>query len=450
MVRHEVLLAGIIAVCIAPVCAYPAPDSYAPAAAYEDSLSLEQCLEIAARNSNQIAITEGNVTKAEVGVKDARAGFLPRLHLVGGYNLTNVFNRLEWNESHYSLSLVASISPFNGGRNFINTSRSRESLSSAQQGLRLAEINLVLDVMARYYNMLEASEILELRKESLAQKRTHLDFARAQYELGLVPKSDVLKAEVAVIAGGVDSLEAAGEMGIAHAELNDAMGIPLDHPTRVKPVKAVREAPPSTDDCLRAAFQNRPELLQQESSVAIGEHNVRLAQVERWPKLTLVGSYNAYVDQFVSGDLAINRTNWGDNTDWRLGLGLSFPIFDGGITGRAVQTARINLQQTELDYSDWKKQVNLDVKSAHLNLVTALRRIDLTEKEVESAQESYNAASGRYRTGVAPITEVIDAAVALTNSKVSHTKAIYEYLLAGARLNQAMGQLPYQVAGRHK
>ena len=450
MVKHEVLLAGILAICFVPVCAYPESDSNAPVAEYVDSLSLERCLEIAATNSNQIAITEGNVIKAEFGVKDARAGFLPELHLVGGYNLSNVFNRLEWNDDHYSLSLVASVSPFNGGRNFINTSKSRESLLSARQGLRLAEINLVLEVMARYYSMLEASEILELRQESLAQKRTHLDFAETQYELGLVPKSDVLKAQVAVLAGEIDSLEAAGEMGIAHAELNNAMGIPLDHPTGVKPIKAERDTPPSIDDCLLTAFDNRPELLQQKSSLEIGRYNVRLAQVERWPKLTLVGSYNAYVENFVSGDLAINRTNWGDNTDWRLGLGLSFPIFDGGVTRRAVQTARINLQQAELDYSDLTKQVNLEVKSAHLNLVTALRRIDLTEKEVESAQESYDAASGRYRTGVAPITEVIDAAVALTNSKVSRTMALYEYLLAGARLNQAMGQLPYQGTGRHQ
>ena len=444
----EVLLVGIIAVCIAPVWAYSATDGNAMAPSSEDSLSLEQCLEIAVSNSYQIAIAEGNVTKAEIGVKDAKSGFLPELRLLGGYNLTDTFNRLEWSPNHYSLSLVASISPFNGGRNFINTAKSRESLSSAQQSRRLAEINLVLDVMAKYYSLLEASEILELRIESLAQKRTHLEFARAQFDLGLVPRSDVLKAEVAVVAGGVDSLEADGNVGIAQAELNDVMGIGLDHPIRVKPVEVVREDPPSSQECLDEAFKNRPELLQQKSNLAIGKHNVNLAQVERWPKLTLVGSYDAYVDRFLFDDLPINRPNWEDNTDWRVGIGLSFPIFDGGVTRRAVQAARIDLEESELDYLDWEKQVNLEVKSAHLNLGTALRIIDLTEKEVESAQESYDAALGRYKTGVAPITEVIDAAVALSNSKVSSTRAVYDYLLARAQLSKAMGQLPYQVAGR--
>jgi outer membrane protein len=448
MDKIEVLLVWLVAACIAPVCAYPGPGSNVPAIAFEDLLSLQRCLEIAVDNSNQIAITEGDVLKAEMGLKDAWSGFLPELHLSGGYNLTDRYNRFEWNENHYSLSLGASVSPFNGGRNFINTAKSRESLASAKQSLRLTETNLALEVMSKYYNLLEASEILKLRKESLAQKRTHFEFARAQFDLGLVPRSDVLKAEVAVVAGEVDSLEADGNVGLAHAELNDAMGISLDHPTRIKPVMVTREAPPSAEECLDEALKNRPELLQQKSSLAIRKHNLKLARLERWPKLTISGSYNAYVDRFVFDGLPVNRTNWEDNTDWRAGIGLSFPIFDGGVTRRAVRAARIDLKESELSYSDWEKQVNLEVKSAHLSLVTALRRIDLTEKEVESAQESYNAALGRYRTGVAPITEAIDAAVALSNSRVTNTRAIYDYLLARAWLSQAMGRLPYQAAGR--
>jgi outer membrane protein len=448
MDKIRILLVGVIATCIAPVCTYPGPDGNVPAIASEDSVSLERCLEIAVDNSNRIAIAEGDVTRARIGLKDAWSGFLPEVHLSGGYDLTDSYNSLEWNENHYSLSLGASVSPFKGGRNFINTANSRESLSSAQQSRRLTEIDLVLEVMSKYYDLLETSEILELRKESLAQKRTHLGFARAQFDLGLVPRSDVLKAEVAVISGEVDSLEADGGLGIAHAELNDVMGIPLDRPTRIKPVSVTREAPPSREECLDTALRNRPELLQQGSSLAVRRNNLKLARLDRWPTLTLSGSYNTYVDGFLFDDLPINKTNWEDNSDWRLGIGLSFPIFDGGVTRRAVEAARIDLRESELSYSDWEKQVDLEVKSAHLSSVTALRRIDLTEKEVESAQESYDAALGRYRTGVAPITEVIDAAVDLSNSKVSLTRAMYDYLLARARLNQAMGQLPYQVAGR--
>jgi outer membrane protein len=62
---------------------------------------------------------------------------------------------------------------------------------------------------------------------------------------------------------------------------------------------------------------------------------------------------------------------------------------------------------------------------------------------VKSAEENYNAALGRYKIGIASITEVIDAELALSNSKVNHIKALYEYLLAQAVLKKNMGKLPY-------
>ncbi|MFH1312552.1 MAG: TolC family protein [Candidatus Eisenbacteria bacterium] len=438
----------LMVVLLVPVCAHTAPGETGISTSPGDSLDLQQCLEIALKNSRDIAISKGDVTKSEINLKDARAGFMPDIDLSGGYNVTDTYDRLEWNENHYSLSLNASMTPFNGGRTWINTAKSRESLASAKQSYRLTEIGLILDVMRKYYSLLETTEILKLREESLVQRRTHFDFARARFDLGLVPRADILKAEADVIAAEIDSLEALGNLGLAHAELNDAMGIDLDHPTQVASTVFEREPPPDVKDCVNEASLNRPELLQQRANVSIKQSNVRLAQIDRWPTLTLSGTYDAYIDAFVFDDLPLNRTNWEDNSDWRVGVGLRFPLFDGGVAGRAVRAARIDLHEAELGYTQWRKEVDLEVKLAHLNLVTSFKKTDLTRKEVESAEESYNTALGRYAAGIAPITEVIDAGVALSNSKVGHTMAIYDYHLNKAVLRQAMGRLPYELAGR--
>lgn len=419
------------------------PDNHTLATLSEDSLTLEQSIEIALKNSHKIAIAEGNVSNAGINLKDARSGFLPELDLTGGYNLNDIYDRFEWNENHYSLSLNAAMIPFNSGRTLINAAKSRESLSSTKQGYRLTEIILILDVIRKYYNLLEASEILELKKESLVQKRTHLEFAKAQFELGLVPRADILKADVDVTNAEVDSLQAEGDLKLAHAELNHVMGISLDYPTKIKPVKFIREEPPNFDDCLNEALKNRPELVQQKASLSIRKYNLRLAQIDGLPTFTITGSYNVYADKFAFAGLPINRTNWSENTDWRVGIGLSFPIFDGGVKRRAIQAAKIDLNEANLNYVNLEKEINLEAKLAYLNLVTTFKKIDLTEKQVESVEESYNTTLGRYKTGIAPITEVIDAGVALSNSKVNHTKAIYDYLLAKAILKKAMGELPY-------
>ncbi|RKY63815.1 MAG: hypothetical protein DRQ08_08885 [Candidatus Latescibacterota bacterium] len=90
-----------------------------------------------------------------------------------------------------------------------------------------------------------------------------------------------------------------------------------------------------------------------------------------------------------------------------------------------------------------ERAIRLEVRTAYINLRTAAERVKLSEKQVESARESYEAALGRYEVGVAPITEVIDAQVALSEGKVNHTRAVYDYLYAKAALDKAIGRTPY-------
>ena len=150
-----------------------------------DSLTLNQCIAIALRNSHRVAIAKGEISKAKINLKDARAGFLPEVYLSGGYTLNNIYDELEWNEKHYNLTLSASMSPFAGGRKLINVSNSQASLSVAQEGYRLTQASLVLDVTRKYYNLLKAEGIWRVKLHSLSQKRTHLDFAQTKYGLGL-------------------------------------------------------------------------------------------------------------------------------------------------------------------------------------------------------------------------------------------------------------------------
>lgn len=438
---------GILAACIVvefsiPILAYSAQNGRdRVGTAPEDSLTLDQCIAIALKNSHKVAITKGNISKARINLKDARSGFLPEIYLYGGYNLNDAYSRFEWNEKYYNLSISASTTPFASGKKLINVAKSKASLSSAQEGYRLTKASLALDVTKRYYSLLEASELLGLKKQSLAQKRIHLEFAKTQYGLGLVPRADVLKAEVDVISAQVDSLQAVGNLRVAKAELNDAIGISLDYPIKIRSVKLAKEAPPDLDTCLSQALAHRPELTQQELNLSIMGDNLRLAKIERLPTLTITGAYEVYADRFVFGGVPLNQGNWDKNTDWRVGIGLSFPIFDGGVKWRAIEAAKIDVNEAGLNYEELEKEIKLEVKSAHLNLVTALKKIELTEKQVKSAEESYDKALGRYKTGVAPITEVIDAEVTLTNSKVNHISAIYDHLLAKVTLKKAMGNL---------
>jgi outer membrane protein len=407
----------------------------------QEDFSIDQCVEIALENSPLISIAKGSVKKSELDVGDAKAGFLPEVNLSGGYYLNDTYNTLSWDSDHYDLALSASIKPFSSGRTYLDVERTNANLTSAREGYRLTRMNLIMEVIERYYNLLKASQMLDLRKSTLEQKKYQLEFSKAQFELGMVPRADTLKARAALEGARVSLHEADGELLIRKAELNEAMGLDLDFPIMIEDVELEKLDVPEFDSVLMVAYRNRPDVEQQKSSIAASKYNMMMAWINRLPTLTLIGGYSLNAERFAFEDLPLNRTNWDDNSDWSVGLTLSFPIFDGGTRSRAITEANIDLNNARLGYRDLERQVKLEVKSAHINLENASKKIELTRRQVASAEESYEAALGRYKNGLAPITEVIDAEVALTEGQINFISSKYDFLEAKALLKRAIGVL---------
>ena len=407
----------------------------------KDTLSIDRCIEIALKNSPLIAIAEGNVKKSELDVDDARADLLPDIELSGGYYLNNTYNEFGWDQDYYDLNLSVSIQPFNSGRTYLNVERTNEGLISTKEGYRLTRMNLIMEVISRYYNLLNAFQILSLRENALEQKKYQLEFSKAQFELGMVPRADTLKARADLEAARVDLHESNVELLIWRAELNEAMGLDLDSYISIEDVDLKDSELPGFDSVLTVAYSKRPDLKQQEALVSASDYNMKLAWINRLPTLTLSGGYSLNAERFAFEGLPLNRPNLDDNSDWNVGLTLSFPIFDGGTKSRAIRKANIDLNNARLEYEDLKKQVGLEVKSAYINLENALKKIELTRKQVASARESYEAALGRYKNGLAPITEVIDAEVALTEGQVNFIGSKYDFFEAEALLKKVTGVL---------
>ena len=65
--------------------------------------------------------------------------------------------------------------------------------------------------------------------------------------------------------------------------------------------------------------------------------------------------------------------------------------------------------------------------------------ISNTELTVKQATENLEIANGRYAAGVGNPIEVTDAEVSLANAKTAYNQALYDYKVARASLEKAMG-----------
>jgi outer membrane protein len=89
---------------------------------------------------------------------------------------------------------------------------------------------------------------------------------------------------------------------------------------------------------------------------------------------------------------------------------------------------------------DAELQVWQSVEQSYLNLAAAGERIGAAQKAVESAQENYQLARGRFDAGVANIIELTDAQLALTQAQSTEATTLADYRISIADLERALGR----------
>jgi outer membrane protein TolC len=128
------------------------------------------------------------------------------------------------------------------------------------------------------------------------------------------------------------------------------------------------------------------------------------------------------------------------------GVEFSWDIFDGFSThGRVVQ-ARAVYEAAKLDYEDKKRDVSLDVRQAFSKLQEARETLESQLKAVEQGEESLRLARARFNVGAGTQLDVLSAQTALTAARTNYAQALYNWNIAVATLERAMG-INTRVAG---
>jgi outer membrane protein len=104
-----------------------------------------------------------------------------------------------------------------------------------------------------------------------------------------------------------------------------------------------------------------------------------------------------------------------------------------------VEESKANLNVLTANEESLRQTVFLDVQQAYLNLKQAEDSIPTAELGVKQAEENFDIANGRYAAGVGNPIEVTDAEISLLSAKLSHIQALYDYKVAQASLEKAMG-----------
>ena len=182
---------------------------------------------------------------------------------------------------------------------------------------------------------------------------------------------------------------------------------------------------------------SRPEIERSKLAVKSSDVSLSIAKAGWMPSVNVTGGVSTSTN-------SLNNNGWGSqlktNVNTSLGLGVSMPILDGRSTKTAVNKAKIQQLQAQLDLQDQQKTLYTDIQGYWLNAVTNQEKYKAAKSSVESAQQSYDLLSEQFRLGLKNIVELMTGKVSLLTAQQSQLQSKYQTIYNKQMLSFYQGQ----------
>ena len=325
-----------------------------------------------------------------------------------------------------------------------NWHASQESERASNLSARDAREMVVLAVAGAYLQTIATDA-------QVISQRAQVDNAQAVYHQAEVRKEAGTNARIDVTRTLVELQGQQQRLNALHADLRKQklalarlIGLPLDRELVLSdPLAFNPSAVPEPAGAVQQAFQTRWDLKAAESQVHAAEIVVSAAHAERLPSATLTADYGVLGPSPVSNHGVYTVTG-----------SVNLPLYQGGRVKADVEQAQATLHQRQAELADQRGRVEQEVRSALIELETAIGEVRLAESNRGFANETLRQAQDRFNAGVTTTVEVVQAQEQVASADSDYISGLFAFDLARISLARAMGQaetdLPTLLSGAGK
>ncbi len=294
---------------------------------------------------------------------------------------------------------------------------------------------LIYNIKAAYWNLYRAREVKRLADENVNQITAHLMDVENLLKQGMATRNDVLKVQVQLSNSKILQSDAGNNAQLAMLAFNSTIGLPLETEVDLasSPTSQTKDFP-EVSKLVTAAFEQRPEIQGMEWCLKATDAGITAAKGGWLPQVFLTGSY-----YYARPNPRIFPAKDEFKDSWDIGISLQFDIWNNLTSLHQTNAATAQHEQTKDVLSTLRDGITLEVTQNYLAFNQSKQRIRLSELGVEQASENYRVTAEKFKAGLTTNSELLDAEVALLQSKLQLTQALVEYGLAEARLEKAVG-----------
>jgi outer membrane protein len=416
------------------------------------SLTLEESIKIALERSLSLHSAHQGVVGSEFKRKEAVTHFLPTW--TGQYGYTRYDHNSPYtlgvrtipmgpgttmsiprtSRDVYSFSTTLSQPVFTGGLNSASYRLAKLGVDLSKEAVETVKQDLVLEVRAGYFNILRAKKFLAVAEQQVRQFEAQREVTRAFFEVGIVPKNDVLQAEVQLANARQSLVRVENDLAIAKSSFNLLLRREIDTPLEVVDILGYQSFPLGMEASLEEAFRQRPEVKVAQISIDQAREGVKVARSGYLPMVNVLGNYGRSSEELSTyGDFRGER--------WTVQALATFTFWNWGSTAFKVGESRVKVTQAEDAKLQLLEGIALEVKNDYLNMRVAEKNIGVAEKAIEQAEENLRMNEERYKYQVATQTDVLNAVTLLTQARTNYYSALSDFNIAKAQLERSMGRM---------
>ena len=181
------------------------------------------------------------------------------------------------------------------------------------------------------------------------------------------------------------------------------------------------------------AFARRPELLQLETAADIYREKAKIERAAYLPQVAFVGGF------MVTNPNGFNGFQRKFAGTWSVGVTFKMPVWSWHEGRYKVQAAEAEAAMATYRADEVREKIGLQVSQESLRVNEALKRLRLTKKNLEQADENVRIANLGYQEGVIVLSDVLLAQTAWLQAHSDKIDAQIDVLLTRAALNKALG-----------
>ncbi len=409
-----------------------------------DSLSFDSVLKQVIQNYPSIKESQQAIVSANANVGLSKSAYFPNIALSSSYSHLEPVSSISfpgmgtfnmYSADNYSATVNLEQTIYDFGKTAKNVSYANQTSELVKLNETLVKQKISQLVVENFFMLAYLQQAIVIKNEELDNLNHHLIYIQKKTETGSSTDYDILTTQVHIATIENQKTDLETSLKIFQSKLNNLLGKPTSTPITVQNNLSFNYALDVFDSLINKALLQRNEMkiVNQKALLAqIHLSNVNTVNNPSFHFFAIGGFKNGYFP-----DLAAVKGNY------VVGVNFNMPLFDATKTKYNRISAQADIQQIQEEKELTQRTITEDVIENYETVKKTLLKVNESKLQVQQAEKAYHLAEIRFQTGNITNLDLLDNAMALSESRLTLLKNQIYFVLCQYKLKISIGEIIY-------